>query len=83
MWEYKIYKTNLWWSIYRKKYIGKVIILQYLNGYGLRSHNKDYAKIFYTEDDAESALVIQRSKEWKTDTTSTKKSESEGEREKK
>lgn len=59
------------------------MLLQYLNGYDLRTPNKNHAKVFYTEDSAVSALVIQKTKEWKTDITSIRKSESEEKREKK
>lgn len=40
-------------------------MLQYLNGHDMRAPNKSTAKTFYREEDAISALVIQRRKdEW-------------------
>ena len=65
MWEYKIYKTDLWWSIYRRKQIGKMLIVEYLNGHGAWTWNKQMAKTFYHEDDAVGALVINRHKDEK------------------
>ena len=61
----------------------KLMLLQYLNSHFLRTPNKSLAKTFYHKEDAAGALVIVKSKEWKTDTTSTRKSESEDGEEKK
>lgn len=63
--EYKIYKTDLGYGIYRKRYIGKMIAVQYLNSHNLWAANKDTARIFYTEESATSALVIQKAKDGK------------------
>ena len=63
--EYKIYKTNLWWSIYRKKQHGKMIMMQFLNWSGLWTPNKTLAKVFYHEEDALSALTITKHKDGK------------------
>lgn len=55
--EYRIFKTDLWWSIYRKKQVGKLLFMQFLtwkNGWSL---NKSYARIFYQRDEAVSAMV--------------------------
>lgn len=66
MWEYKIAKTDLWWIIYRKRYVGKGMILQYLYANESWGPNKVLAKIFYHEDSARSGLIIVRHKdEWK------------------
>lgn len=63
--EYRIYKVDRWWSISRKKYNGKIMMLQYLYGNGMRWPNKTIAKIFYTEDDAGSALSLIKIKDGK------------------
>ena len=67
MWyEYKIYKTDLWWSIYRKKHIWKLMLMQYLYSNENWWPNKWLAKVFYHKESAESALVVMRRKdEWK------------------
>ena len=63
--EYKIEKSDLWWKLYRKKQIWKLMILQYLYSNESRWPNKQLAKIFYHKESAESALVICRRKnEW-------------------
>lgn len=63
--EYKIYKTSLWYAIYRRKYVGKLLMVQYLNWHDLRSPNKNHARTFYNEDDAISALAIMKHKDEK------------------
>lgn len=63
MWEYKIYKTNLGYWIYRKKYVGSIMLVQFLHANDLRGVQKSTAKTFYTKDAALSALVIVKSKE--------------------
>ena len=55
--EYKIYKTSLWYSIYRKKYVGKMVMVQFLNWYELWTPNKTSAKTYYREEDALWALA--------------------------
>ena len=80
-WEYKITKCDLWYNVYRKKEEGWMIRLEWLQN-GTYTLNRDYAKTFYHLNDAESALVIARFRWEKTPTTSTKKSESEGIKEK-
>lgn len=63
--EYKIFKTDLWWAIYRKKQVGSIVMMQYLNGNDLRTSKKILARTFYHREDAVSALVIQKRKdEW-------------------
>ena len=63
--EYKIYKTDLGWSIYRKKHIGKMIMVQFLNWHDMWTPNKILARIFYNEEDAISALSIMKIKDGK------------------
>ena len=80
--EYKIYKTDLWYSIYRKKQEGKLLYIEYLNSHNIRSWNKTNAKTFYTKESAVSALVIEKSKWRKTESTSSQTTNSWGKREK-
>ena len=80
--EYKITKSNLGYNVYRKKEEGWIISMERLqrDTYTL---NRDFARTFYHLDDAISALTIAKAKwEKETSTTPTKKSESEGVREK-
>lgn len=63
--EYKIYKTDLWWGIYRKKYVGKIMMVQYLNSHNLRWSNKGNARTFFQREDAVSALTIMKHKDGK------------------
>lgn len=65
MWEYKIYKTNLGYWIYRKKYVGRILMIQFLHANNLRGIHKSTARTFYTKDAALSALVIMKAK-WDT-----------------
>ena len=60
--EYKIYKTDLWYSVFRKKDVDEDCIVQYLNRYGKRSPNKRTAKAFLNREDAVSGLIISRRK---------------------
>jgi hypothetical protein len=64
MYEYKIVKTDLGWSIYRKKQIWKLMILQYLYSNGNRWPNNWLARIFYHKESALAALVVVRHNEW-------------------
>jgi hypothetical protein len=61
--EYKIYKTDLWWSIYRKLERWKFIYMQFLDWHNSWTTNKDYARIFYHREIAVSALVIVKAKD--------------------
>jgi hypothetical protein len=61
--EYRIVRSDLWWNIYRKKQIGRLMLLQYLNWKWLWAPNKWYAKTFYTRENAVSALVIIKKKD--------------------
>lgn len=63
--EYKIFKTDLWWWIYRKQQKDILFMLQYLSGKDTRVTNKTLARTFYNRDSAVAALVICRRKnEW-------------------
>lgn len=63
--EYRIFRTDLWWSIYRKKQVGKFLFLQFLSWKNQWIMNKTYARIFYQRDEAESVLVIMKAKDEK------------------
>ena len=61
--EYRIFKTDLWWSIYRKKQVGKLLFMQFLtwkNGWSL---NKSYARIFYQREEAVWVLIVMKAKD--------------------
>lgn len=79
--EYKITKSDLGYHVYRRKEDNGMLRLEWLqrNSYTL---NRDFARTFYTLNDAEGALVIARKKWDAITTTSTKKSESEDKGEK-
>ena len=83
MWEYKITKSDLWYQIYRISTDETGIVIMERLQRNSYTSNRDYARTFYTLNDAMGALVIARSK-WKkeTPTTSTKKSGLEEEKEK-
>ena len=65
MYEYRIIKNDRWWIIYRKKEMGKLILLQYLNWHLLRTPNKWIAKTFYRKEDAADALVLMKARDKK------------------
>lgn len=81
---YYITRCDLGYNIYRyKEEENWTVRMEWLmnNWYTM---NKNYAKVFYNESDVESAFTIARAKwEKETHTISTRKSESEGIREKK
>lgn len=81
--EYKIAKTSLGFKIYRKKEENGIMAMEWLQK-DWYTPNLEHARIFYHMNDAMSALVIAKI-QWakETPTTSTKESETEGEREKK
>ena len=77
--QYKIAHTHLWYIIYRKRTVGKLMRLEFLNSDGSWVLSKDSARVFYNQSDAISVLTIVRCK-WdkeETDITSEKKSDSE------
>lgn len=61
--EYKIIRCELWWNIYRKKQIWKLMMLQYLYSNGGWWPNKWLARIFYQRESAVSSLVVIKKKE--------------------
>lgn len=63
--EYRIFKTDLWWSIYRKKQLGKLLFMQFLTWKNVWSLNKSYARIFYQREEAVGALIIMKAKDEK------------------
>ena len=65
MYEYKIIKTERGWILSRKKEMGRLMILQYLNWKWLWSPHKSYAKVYYDKDSAAEALVGIKCNDWK------------------
>ena len=63
--EYKIIKTERGRILSRKKEMGRLLLLQYLNWKWLWSPHKSYAKVYYDKDSAAEALVVIRQNEWK------------------
>ena len=66
--EYKILKSDLWYSIYRKREEWKLIYVEYLNWDGKWVLSRDSARVFHTEDDVMSAFTVCRRK-WETEET--------------
>lgn len=62
--EYKITKSNLGFNVFRELKWGGIKERLQKDSYNL---NQEYAKIFYSLDDATSALMIARAK-WKKET---------------
>lgn len=82
--KYRIIRCDLWYNIYKKLKKDNPASMWYLWPNCRWVLNKNHAKVFYHQWDAESALTLVRIKDkWGTPTTSTKKSESEEVREKK
>lgn len=68
MWEYKIIPSDLWYNIYRKRKLENWIInVEFLNGYWSWVKRRSCARTFYNVDDAVSALVLIKKKEWKNE----------------
>lgn len=65
MWEYKITKTNLWYKIYKKMECKWFISMWFLMPNNKWWLDKDSARLFYTQDDALSGLVIIKRKDGK------------------
>ena len=63
--EYKIIKTERGWILSRKKEMGRLFLLQYLNWKWLWTPHKTYAKVYYDKDSAAENLVVIKSNEWK------------------
>ena len=63
--EYKPIRTEMWRILSRKKQMGRLILLQYLNWYELWSINKGTAKVFYNQHSVESAITVMRFKDKK------------------
>ena len=67
--EYKIYKTDLGYGIYKKREVEGRISLWFLGWDNKRILNKDHARTFYHREDAVGALVVMR-RQWRTEETS-------------
>jgi hypothetical protein len=65
MWEYKIIKTERGRILSRKKEMGRLLLLQYLNWKWLWSPHKTFAKVYYDKDSVAEALLVIRKDEWK------------------
>lgn len=63
--EYKIYKTDLGYGIYKKREKDWFISVWFLDTKGKRCLNKDYARVFFHREDAVSALSIVKVKDGK------------------
>lgn len=63
--EYKPIRTAQGRILSRKKQMGKLILLQYLNWYELWSINKGSAKVFYTQSSVESAKTVLKARDKK------------------
>ena len=68
--EYKIFRTDLWWWVYRKRQIGKLCIIRYLSWKWEWVSNKWNAKTFYEREKAVSALLVMKKRDRKSDFTS-------------
>ena len=69
-WEYKITKCNLWYNVFREKEEEWIVKLERLqrDTYTL---NREFAKVFYHLQDAESALTIAKFR-WRKETSERK-----------
>ena len=63
--EYKIYKNDLGFGIYKKKTEGKFIQIWFLDWKDKWCLNKDWARTFYHRDDALSALAVMKMRDAK------------------
>ena len=61
--EYKIFKTDLWFWIYKKLEKDGRLSLWFLSWNEQWTLRKDFAKTFYHRDDATAALVIMKHKD--------------------
>ena len=61
--EYKIFKTDLWFGIYKKLEKEWKLSLWFLSWGGQWTLRKDFAKTFYHRDDAIAALVVIKKKD--------------------
>ena len=61
--EYKIFKTYLWFWIYKKLEKDGRISLWFLGWDGKRVLRKDFARTFYHREDAVSNLVVMKAKD--------------------
>lgn len=68
MWEYKIFKTDLGWSICKKRERNWMTQLWFLYSNNIWGLDKKCAKTFFNREDAVSNLVISKVK-WEKDAT--------------
>ena len=63
--EYKIYKTDLWYGIYKKREKDWMLSMRFLDTKGKWTLKKDYARTFFHREDAVSALSVVKVKDGK------------------
>lgn len=63
--EYKIYKTDLWFGIYKKLEKDGFISIWFLAWDDKRTLRKDYARTFYHREDAMAAMTVMKIKDKK------------------
>ena len=63
--EYKIYKTDLWFGIYKKREKGWFISVRFLDWKNKWTLRKEYARTFYSRDAALSVLTVMKHKDGK------------------
>ena len=61
--EYKPIRTERGRILSRKKQMGRLILLQYLNSHAIRWPNKWSAKVFYTKESVDNALFAMQKKD--------------------
>mgnify|MGYP007069881219 CR=1 FL=1 len=63
--EYKIYKNDLWFGIYKKKEENWLMQIWFLDWKGKWTLNRSYARTFYHREDAAWILSVMRMKDGK------------------
>lgn len=65
MWEYKIFKTDLGWGIYKKREKNWITQLWFLCQNNTWKLDKSCANTYYHREDALSALIVAKRKDGK------------------
>lgn len=63
--EYKIYKTDLWFGIYKKREKNWFISVRFLDWKNKWTLRKEYARTFYSRETALSVLTVMKHKDGK------------------
>lgn len=74
--EYKITKSDLGYKVYRQKWDEDNRIVEWLQK-ETYTYNKEYARTFYTLNDAMGALVVARVQKWKIEDNSEREEKAE------